>query len=63
MKKITVRLAETSADSTLLQAIFKEFKQMPAVKEKTLKVSLRSNCISVVYGDTPFYLIQDVSTL
>jgi hypothetical protein len=66
MKKITVRFpkkVETSADHDLLAAISKEMKQMPAVKAKTIDVSLRKNCICLEYNGIKFYLVQDISTI
>ena len=74
MRKLIVRIEnkhhstsnthiEESADSTLLEAIYKAMRQMPAVKEKTIQLSLRKNCIKLQYEDIPYYLLQDVSTL
>jgi hypothetical protein len=67
MRKITVQITNksktTAADHDLLAAISKEMKQMPAVKEKTISVGLRKNCICLNYSGINFYLVQDVSTL
>ena len=54
---------ENSADQDLLKAIHKEMRQMPAVKAKTIDVTLRKNCICLEYEKIKFYLVQDVSTL